>query len=61
MGRVGSLLGEADINIAEMQVGRATPRTKAIMVMSIDDAPSSGALERVGKLSGIERARFVTL
>lgn len=61
VGRVGSLLGEEDINIAEMQVGRATPRTKAIMVMSIDDAPSSAALERVGKLSGIERARFVTL
>jgi D-3-phosphoglycerate dehydrogenase len=61
VGRVGSLLGEEDINIAEMQVGRATPRTKAIMVMSIDDAPSAGALEKVSKLSGIERARFVTL
>lgn len=61
VGRVGSLLGEEDINIAEMQVGRATPRTKAVMVMSIDDAPSAGALEKVSKLSGIERAAFVTL
>lgn len=61
VGKVGSLLGEEDINIAEMQVGRATPRTKAIMVMSIDDAPSGEALQRVGALSGIERACFVTL
>lgn len=61
VGRVGSLLGEEDINIAEMQVGRATPRTRAIMVMAIDDAPSASALERVGRLAGIERARFVTL
>ncbi len=61
VGRVGSLLGEEDVNIAEMQVGRATPRTKAIMVMSIDNAPSAGAIERVEALSGIDRARFVTL
>jgi D-3-phosphoglycerate dehydrogenase len=61
VGRVGSLLGEEDINIAEMQVGRATPRTKAVMVMSIDDAPSAATLEKVKNLSGIERARFVTL
>lgn len=61
VGRVGSLLGEVDVNIAEMQVGRGTPRAKAIMVMAIDDAPSSEALERIEKLPGIERARFVTL
>lgn len=61
VGRVGSLLGEEDINIAEMQVGRASPRTRAVMVMSIDDAPSETALGKVAQLSGIERARFVTL
>lgn len=61
VGRVGSLLGEEDINIAEMQVGRASPRTKAIMVMSIDDAPSPASVDKIEGLSGIERARFVTL
>ncbi len=61
VGRVGSLLGEQDINIAEMQVGRATPRTRAIMVMSIDDAPNRQTQERIAQLAGIERARFVTL
>lgn len=61
VGRVGSLLGQEDINIAEMQVGRASPRTKAVMVMSIDDAPSAPTLAKVAQLAGIERARFVTL
>ncbi len=61
VGRVGSLLGEEDINIAEMQVGRAEARTKAIMVMSIDDAPSQSAQKKVNGLSGIERARYVKL
>lgn len=61
VGRVGSLLGEEGVNIAEMQVGRAAPRTNAIMVMSIDDVPSTGAQDKVCELSGIEKARFVTL
>ena len=61
VGRVGNLLGEEGINIAEMQVGRAEPRTSAIMVMSIDDIPSEAAQAGVEKLSGIEKARFVTL
>ena len=61
VGRVGSLLGREGVNIAEMQVGRAKPRTNAIMVMSIDDLPSRSAQDKVAGLSGIERARFVTL
>ena len=61
VGRVGSLLGREGVNIAEMQVGRATPRTNAIMVMSIDDVPSVAAQEKVAGLAGIEKARFVTL
>lgn len=61
VGRVGSLLGREGVNIAEMQVGRAKPRTNAIMVMSIDDVPSVAAQEKVAQLSGIEKARFVTL
>jgi D-3-phosphoglycerate dehydrogenase / 2-oxoglutarate reductase len=61
VGRVGSLLGREGVNIAEMQVGRAMPRTNAIMVMSIDDLPSRSAQDKVAGLAGIERARFVTL
>lgn len=61
VGRVGSLLGDEGVNIAEMQVGRAAPRTKAIMVMSIDDVPSVETQAKVNDLAGIERARFVTL
>ena len=61
VGRVGSLLGEEGVNIAEMQVGRAEPRTNAIMVMSIDDVPSQEAQDKVEGLAGIEKARFVTL
>lgn len=61
VGRVGSVLGEHDVNIAEMQVGRREARTHAVMVMSLDDAPSDGVLPRIQALQGIEDARLVRL
>ncbi len=38
IGRVGSLLGQADINISFMHVGRKTPRGEAVMVLGVDEA-----------------------
>jgi D-3-phosphoglycerate dehydrogenase len=37
IGTVGQLLGEADVNISSMQVGRAGPRGSALMLLSVDD------------------------
>jgi D-3-phosphoglycerate dehydrogenase len=37
IGAVGTLLGDADINIASMVVARDTPRGESIMVLSLDD------------------------
>jgi D-3-phosphoglycerate dehydrogenase len=61
VGRVGSILGESDINIAEMQLGRAQPRTRAVMVMSIDEEPGEGVLANIRTIDGIEEARLVHL
>ncbi len=61
IGQVGTILGREDINVAEMQVGRAGPRTNAIMVMSVDEKPSVGILDEVKALPGIENAKLVTL
>lgn len=38
VGRIGTLLGEQDINIAYMHLGRRTPRGEAIMVLALDEA-----------------------
>lgn len=61
VGRVGSLLGKCDINIAEMQLGRSSPRTRAVMIMSIDEAPSDAVMAEVKGLDGIEDVRLVHL
>lgn len=61
VGRVGTLLGECDINIAEMQLGRSGPRTQAVMVMSIDEMPDEAAIQQIRELDGIEDVRLVRL
>jgi D-3-phosphoglycerate dehydrogenase len=38
VGRIGTLLGEKDINIAYMHLGRRSPRGEAIMVLALDEA-----------------------
>lgn len=37
VGRIGTLLGQNDINIAYMHLGRRSPRGEAIMVLSLDE------------------------
>ena len=42
IGRIGQTLGEADVNISAMHVGRSAPRADALMILALDDdvAPS---------------------
>ncbi|MHB2019553.1 MAG: phosphoglycerate dehydrogenase [Candidatus Xenobia bacterium] len=61
VGRVGTLLGEIHVNIAEMQVGRTKRGESAVMVLSVDDAVTREQLEAIRKLDGIEDARTATL
>lgn len=61
VGQVGSVLGEHLVNIAEMQVGRREARTRAVMIMSLDEAPGPQVLREIQSLPGIEDARLVSL
>ena len=38
IGTIGTMLGENDVNIAYMHVGRRSPRGEAIMVLGLDEA-----------------------
>jgi D-3-phosphoglycerate dehydrogenase len=49
IGRVGTLLGEAGVNIANMAVSRNRAAGKALMVLSLDMPASSELLERLGE------------
>jgi D-3-phosphoglycerate dehydrogenase len=47
IGRVGTLFGEAGVNIANMAVSRNREGEKALMALSIDSAAPAGLLERL--------------
>ncbi|MFY7806244.1 MAG: phosphoglycerate dehydrogenase [Limnoraphis robusta] len=61
IGKIGSLLGSFNVNIASMQVGRKIVRGEAVMVLSIDDPLPEGLLNEIMKVAGIRDAYTVTL
>lgn len=61
IGRVGTLLGQSDINISFMHVGRQGPRTDAIMVLGTDEKTPPAIQEQLKAISHITWLRVVTL
>jgi D-3-phosphoglycerate dehydrogenase len=61
IGKIGSLLGSFNVNIASMQVGRKIVRGDAVMVLSLDDPLPEGILAEIMKVAGIRDAYTVTL
>jgi D-3-phosphoglycerate dehydrogenase len=47
IGRVGTIFGQHNVNIAQMAVGRANAGGKAIGVLNIDSLPSQAALDEL--------------
>ena len=37
VGRIGLMLGEADVNISAMHLARSLPRADALMILALDD------------------------
>ena len=60
IGRVGTMFGEAGVNIANMAVSRTKEGGKALMAFSIDTAAPPDLVERV-LASGFDDARFIDL
>ncbi|HEX9441039.1 MAG TPA: NAD(P)-dependent oxidoreductase, partial [Roseiflexaceae bacterium] len=61
IGRVGTLLGAADVNISGMYVGRLAPREQAMMVLTLDDPVPPTVLAQINAEDDIERAYSVIL
>jgi D-3-phosphoglycerate dehydrogenase len=58
IGRVGTILGEANVNIANMAVSRNNPGGKALMALSIDTPASADVIERLRQ--GVDEAHLVS-
>jgi D-3-phosphoglycerate dehydrogenase len=59
IGKVGTILGKNDINIAGMNVGREEKRGKAVMVLSVDESIPPEVLREIERIEGIEKAWVV--
>jgi len=60
IGKVGTMFGEAGVNIANMAVSRTTQGGTALMAFSIDSAAPPELVERV-EAAGFDRVRFIQL
>jgi D-3-phosphoglycerate dehydrogenase len=61
VGSFGTILGEHDVNIASMQVGRDAPRGNAMMILAVDDRVAPEVLERLRAVPGMSDLRYVEL
>ncbi|RXR30233.1 phosphoglycerate dehydrogenase [Sphingobium fluviale] len=57
IGRVGTALGEAGINIGTFNLGRRSAGGEAVLLLSVDDAIPQNVLDTICKLPGVKRAK----
>ena len=61
IGKIGTILGQADINVGSMEVGRERARGPALMLLSIDDPIPPEVLQRIREVPGLESAQLVRI
>lgn len=61
IGKVGTLLGNHDVNISFMHVGRRAPRTEAIMALGTDEPTSTELQAKIGAMEDIYWLKAITL
>lgn len=61
IGQVGTIMGQSDVNISFMHVGRRGPRTDAIMVLGTDEVAPQELIEQIAGINHIDWLKAVTL
>jgi D-3-phosphoglycerate dehydrogenase len=61
IGRVGTILGEAKINVSTMQVSREDAGGDAIMILSTDRRVEPETIERIRSIEGLKSVRAIDL
>ncbi len=61
IGHVGTLLGEADVNISSMLVGRRERRGHALMVLAVDEPIPMDVLTRLRGIGNMDTVRVIEL
>ncbi len=61
IGKVGTVLGDADVNIASMEVARANPRGPAMMILELDEDLPTEVLRKVRQIKDLKSAISIKL
>ncbi|EJY55746.1 D-3-phosphoglycerate dehydrogenase [Alicyclobacillus hesperidum URH17-3-68] len=61
IGRIGTLLGDAQINIAGMQVGRRETGGEAVMLLTVDKSVPNNVIDEIASHDGIRMVRAIEL
>lgn len=61
IGKIGTIMGDAGINIAGMILGRSAPREKALSIVNVDNDIPKDIVEKIEKLPNILSATVVKL
>ena len=61
VGKIGTILGRLNVNIASMHVGRRTKRGRAIVVLILDEDLTTAQLDEVARAVEADFARLIRL
>ncbi|KAJ4838792.1 D-3-phosphoglycerate dehydrogenase 2, chloroplastic [Turnera subulata] len=61
IGQVGNILGERNVNVNFMSVGRTVRRKQAIMAIGVDEEPCQETLKKIGEVPAVEEFVFLEL
>jgi D-3-phosphoglycerate dehydrogenase / 2-oxoglutarate reductase len=59
IGKVGTLLGEAGVNISSIQVSREAPDEVGLMALTVQSEVPEAALQQIAQLDGVVRIRTI--
>lgn len=61
VGKVGTLLGQNNVNIARMDLGRDSKEQKAMMMINIDESISDELIQELREMEGILDTRLINI
>jgi D-3-phosphoglycerate dehydrogenase len=59
IGRVGTILGEAAVNISSIQVSREAPGEVGLMALTLQGAAPEAARSQIAALDGVVQTRLI--
>jgi D-3-phosphoglycerate dehydrogenase len=61
VGKLGTILGNNNINIGKMFVARKTQGGEALTFINVDNEPANEVIEEISKTSGVKKVKFIKL